>query len=78
MTTQPRLTDSATLLFKRDLHGTLHTKPASTRVQINTWGSAMAWAVSQYIDTTKNTKGWAVSQHTDTSKNTKAWDVTTH
>ena len=37
--------------------------------------SALAWAVSQHTDTSKNTKAWAVSQHTDTSKNTKAWAV---
>ena len=32
----------------------------------------LVWAVSQHIDTSKNTKAWAVSQHIDTSKNTKA------
>ena len=36
---------------------------------------ALAWAVSQHTDTSKNTKAWTVSQHTDTSKNTEAWGV---
>ena len=37
-----------------------------------------AWAVSQHTDTGKNAKAWAVSQHTDTGKNAKAWAVSQH
>ena len=39
---------------------------------------ALAWAVSQHTDTSKNTRAWAVSQDPDTSKNTRAWAVSQH
>ena len=40
--------------------------------------TALAWAVSQHIDTSKNIKAWAVSQHIDTSKNIRALAVSQH
>ena len=39
---------------------------------------ALAWAVSQHVETSKETKAWAVSQDTDTSKNTKDFVVSQH
>ena len=40
--------------------------------------SVKAWAVSQYVDTSKNVKACAVSQHFDSSKNARASAVTQH